>query len=163
MKEKELLRKLGEETIHSAKGHFKACDLRRKLVTYTIWGCAVVNVIGVIGIDQSIDQYIAAIGLFGTIALLIWNEGEGKNYRARHKAAAETYLALHKEIRSCFFLDECDKEDVERISKKVSKFDSSEKPDIPGYARSLAKKAIEKDDPETDNWFLNESNMNEHK
>ncbi len=31
MKEKELLRKLGEETLYSAKGHFKSCDLRRQL------------------------------------------------------------------------------------------------------------------------------------
>lgn len=52
MQEKELLRKLGEETIYSAtclrathrqKGHFKACDLRRQLVTYTIWLCATEN------------------------------------------------------------------------------------------------------------------------
>jgi len=37
LESKELLRKLGEETIYSAKGHFKACDLRRQLVTNTIW------------------------------------------------------------------------------------------------------------------------------
>lgn len=154
MKEKELLRKLGEETLHSAKGHFNACDLRRRLVTFTIWGCAIVNIVGVLGTNNSVGQFIASIGLFGTIALLIWNEGEGKNYRAKHKVAAENYLALHKEIRSCYFLDECDKKNVEEINKKVSRFDSSEKPDIPGYARRLAKKAIEKSDPETDNWFL---------
>lgn len=154
MKEKELLRKLGEETLYSAKGHFKACDLRRQLITFTIWGCAIVNVVGVLGINNSFGQFIAAIGLFGTIALLIWNEGEGKNYRAKHKAAAENYLALHKEIRSCYYLDEYEKKDVEEISKKVSMFDSSDRPDIPGYARRLAKKAIEKSDPETDNWFL---------
>ena len=154
MKKKELLKKLGEETLYSAKGHFKACDLRRQLITFTIWVCAIVNVVGVLGINNSIGQYIAAIGLFGTIALLIWNEGEGKNYRARHKAAGESYLALHKEIRRCYFLEECDKKSLEEISNRVSRFDKSEKPDIPGYARRLAKKAIEKSDPETDNWFL---------
>jgi len=51
MNEKELLRKLGEETIYSAKGHFKACDLRRQLIAYTIWACAAFNVVGVIGIN----------------------------------------------------------------------------------------------------------------
>jgi hypothetical protein len=91
--------------------------------------------------------------LFGTIALLIWNEGEGKNYRAKHKEAAEKYLALHKEIRNCFFLSEWDKTQVQQISKSVSQFDQSEKPEIPTAARKLAKKSIEKNDPETDNWF----------
>lgn len=154
MPEKELLRKLGEETLYSAKGHFKACDLRRQLITYTIWGCAVLNVVGIIGFDSMADKWFSSVGLFGTIALLIWNEGEGKNYRAKHKEAAEKYLALHKEIRSCYFLSDCDKIQVEQLSKTVSQFDQSEKPEIPGFARKWAKKAIERKDPETDNWFL---------
>lgn len=153
--EKELLKKLGEETIYSAKGHFKACDLRRQLITYTIWSCAFLNIIGIIGINQQLDKIISAVGLFGTIALLIWNEGEGKNYRALHKAAAEKYLALHKEIRSCYFLSNVTADQVEELSKKVSKFDQAEKPEIPAYARNWAKKAIENKDPETDNWFVN--------
>lgn len=156
MQEKELLRKLGEETIYSAKGHFKACDLRRQLITYTIWGCAVLNIVSIIGIRPIADKWFSAIGLFGTIALLIWNEGEGKNYRAKHKEAAEKYLALHKEIRTCYFISDCDKTQVEQISKTVIKLDQSEKPEIPAFARNWAKKAIESKDPETDNWFLKE-------
>ena len=154
MQGKELLRKLGEETIYSAKGHFKACDLRRYLITYTIWFCALLNVLGLIGIHPAIDRWLTALGLFGTIALLIWNEGEGKNYRAKHKDAAEKYLSLHKEIRSCYFLSDCKKEQVEELNNKVIQFDQSEKPEIPGFARRWAKKAIESNDPETDNWFL---------
>ncbi|NOS57418.1 MAG: hypothetical protein HOP37_14340 [Cyclobacteriaceae bacterium] len=153
MNEKLLLKKLGEETLYSAKGHFKACDLRRQLVTYTIWSCAIFNVIGIIGIHPNVDKWLSAIGLFGTIALLMWNEGEGKNYRAKHKDAGEKYLALHKEIRSCFFLTECDSLQIEGLSKKVTVLDQEEKPEIPGYARKWAKRAIEKDG-ETDNWFL---------
>ncbi len=151
---KELLRKLGEETIFSAKGHFKACDLRRQLVTYTIWSCAFLNVLCIIGVHPLADKILSAVGLFGTIALLLWNEGEGKNYRAKQKEAAEKYLALHKEIRTCYFLSDCDKTQVEQLSEKVSQFDQSEKPEIPSYARKWAKKVIENNDPETDNWFL---------
>jgi hypothetical protein len=151
--ERELLRKLGEETLYSAKGHFKACDLRRNLITFTLWACAVLNVIGLIGIDPVVDKWLAALGLFGTIALLMWNEGEGKDYRLRHKEAAETYLSLHKEIRSCFFLNDCNRENVQELSLKVIQFDKSTKPDIPGFARKLAKAAIETKE-ETDNWFL---------
>lgn len=151
--EKELLRKLGEETLYSAKGHLKACDLRRQMITYTIWICAILNVIGIIGINPIADKWLTACGLFGTIALLIWNEGEGKNYRAKHKEAGEKYLALHKKIRACYFLSDCNKQQVEELSNEVSQFDQSEKPEIPGVARKWAKNAIEKDDPETDNWF----------
>ena len=154
MQEKELLRKLGEETLYSAKGHFKACDLRRQLVTYTIWLCAGLNIVSIIGVNPVIDKWLAAVGLFGAIALLIWNEGEGKNYRAKHKDAAEKYLALHKEVRSCFFLSDCNKQQVEQLSKQVIEFDKSEKPEIPGFARRWAKTVIEKKDSETDNWFL---------
>lgn len=154
MHEKELLRKLGEETLYSAKGHFKSCDLRRQLVTYTIWLCAVLNIVAVIGITPTTDKILAAFGVLGTIALLIWNEGESKNYRAKHKQAAEIYLSLHKEIRSCYFLSESSKEQVAELSNRVIEFDKSEKPEIPGFARRWAKKVIESKDPETDNWFL---------
>ncbi len=82
-----------------------------------------------------------------------WNEGEGKNYRANHKEIAEKYLALHKEIRECYFLKNSSIEEIKKISNKVIALDKSEKPEIPSYARKLAKKAIESKDPETDNWF----------
>ena len=153
MNDKELLKKLGEETIYSAKGHFKACDIRRKQVTTTIWFCAILNVVAVIGISPLIDKWFAAISLFGLIALLLWNQGEGKNYRGRHKEAAESYLALHKKIRECFFLSNCSDEDINKLSQKAIDLDKSEKPEIPAFAYRLAKKAIEKIG-ETDNWFL---------
>lgn len=50
---KELLKKLGEETLYSAKGHFKACDLRRQLVTYTIWICALLNIVGMLQLTRT--------------------------------------------------------------------------------------------------------------
>lgn len=163
MMEKELLRKLGEETLYSAKGHFKSCDLRRQLVTGTIWFCIVIHLLTIIGINHHFDQWLSAFVLFGTIALLLWNEGESKNYRAKHKQAAETYLSLHKEIRSCFFLSPCSKEQVAELSNRVIAFDKSEKPEIPGFARRWAKKVIESNDPETDNWFLEiNTSRNEH-
>jgi hypothetical protein len=154
MEEKELLKKLGVETIYSAKGHFKACDLRRNLVTITLWMCAVLSVIGLIGVSPTIDKYFAALVLFGTIALLMWNEGEGKDYKNKHKQTGEEYLALHKEIRSCYFISDCTNEQVEQLNKKVIALDSKNKPEIPFMARKWAQKAIEKHD-ETDNWFLN--------
>lgn len=43
--QKELLQKLGEETIYSAKGHFKACDLRDTLIPKLISGEFKINAI----------------------------------------------------------------------------------------------------------------------
>ena len=151
---KELLKKLGEETIYSAKGHFKAVDIRRNLVTVTIWTCAILNIFGLFDLNSLVGRILSAFGLLGTIALLIWNEGEGKNYRANHKRAAEEYLALHKQIRECYFLDACSDEIIKSLSEKVQALDKSEKPDIPGIARRMAKKAIEGKDAEIDNWFI---------
>jgi hypothetical protein len=153
MKEKELLRKLGEETLYSAKGHFKACDLRRNFITVTIWACVITSILDIMNLVSN-DIWFDAIGLFGAIALLIWNEGEGKNYRAKHKEAAEKYLALHKEIRSCYFLSDCEKTRIDELSRTVIHLDQSDKPEIPSYARKWAKRVIESEDPETDNWFL---------
>ena len=150
--EKELLKKLGEETIYSAKGHFKSCDIRRNLVTTTIWLCALVNVFGILGLETPISKVISVFGLLGTIALLLWNEGDGKNYRARHKGHGEKYLAIHKEIRACYLLDNCNSQDIKRLSDKVQEIDKENKPDISIIARRWAKKAIEKTG-ETDNWF----------
>ena len=153
MNGKELLCKLGEETIYSAKGHFKACDIRRNVFTSTIWICALLNVLGMFDFPALWGKIISGFGLFGTIALLIWNEGEGKNYRANHKKIAEEYLALHKEIRECYFLGSCSENEVRALSEKVRSLDKVEKPEIPWIARKMAKNAIEGSDPETDNWF----------
>jgi len=150
--EKELLKKLGEETIYSAKGHFKACDIRRNSITITIWLCAIINVSGILGFDGIIGKTVSVIGLLGTISLLIWNEGEGKNYRAKHKEYGEKYLAIHKKIRECYFLEASTKDEVKALSKQVIEIDSEVKPDIPGIAYKLSKRAIEKTG-ETDNWF----------
>ncbi|MDR1614038.1 MAG: hypothetical protein LBS26_00505 [Campylobacteraceae bacterium] len=152
--ERKLLLKMAEDTIYSAKGHFKACDIRRNAITITIFVCIILNILGIISIGNVIDRCLSAICLIGTIALLIWDYGEGKDYRAKHKATAEKYLALHKEIRNYYFLYNYTKEQVEQLSKKVILLDQSEKLEIPFFARKLAKRAIEKKDPEIDNWFL---------
>ena len=150
--EKELLRKLGEETIYSAKGHFKSSDLRRRCITTTIWLCAFVNVMGVVGLEEIISKIISIIGLLGTIALLLWNEGEGKSYRTKHKEFGEKYLAIHKEIRDCYLLNEDNIDLIKSLSDQVRKIDSETKPDIPRIAYKLANRAIERKG-ETDNWF----------
>lgn len=153
MEKEKLLKKLGEETLYSAKGHFKSSDLRRMAISSTIWTCAILNILALIGIDVILDKWISALALLGVVSLLIWNQGEGKNYRQKHKKVGERYLAIHKEIRSSYFLKECSKSKVQALSEKVRNQDKSEKPDIPWLARKWAQLSISKFN-ETDNWFL---------
>jgi len=151
----ELYFKLGQETIYSAKGHFKSSDIRRNFITGTIWLCMLLNIIALIGIDPHFDRWLSAGALFGTIALLIWNEGEGKDYRYRHRRAGESYLALHKEIRELYLLGPKGKSQLQELSAKVRELDQNDCPPISLIARRWAQYAIEKGD-ETDNWFTNE-------
>lgn len=153
MKEKGLLRKLGQETIYSSKGHFKSADVRRIQSKWVIVICMILNVVGLVGVSTMVDKWLSAIGLLGTFFLFYWDAEEGKEYRSRHKQAGEQYLALHKEIRECYHLTSCDADEVERLSKKVVQLDQASKPDIPFVARKWAQRAIEKND-ETDNWFI---------
>ena len=71
---------------------------------------------------------------------------------SEHKEIGEEYLSLHKEIRTCYFLSDCNADEVKFLREKVIQLDKQHKPDIPGIARKWAQKAIEKYD-ETDNWF----------
>ncbi len=150
---KELLLKLGEETIYTAKGHFKACDIRRIETTITLWGCAIINILCLLFRNGTLCTCLSAISLFGMIALLIWDSSSNKDYRQLHKNIAEKYLSLHKEIRDLYFLGNTSQEQIEQISRKVRELDCSDKLEIPCLARHCAKRAIEKKDSEIDNWF----------
>ena len=151
---RKLLQKLGEDTIYSAKGHFKACDIRRICIKTTIWLCAILNVAGLIFSDMIFCKILSGISLIGMIALLIWDSAEDKEYRRKHKQIAEKYLALHKELRNAYFLENFSKEIVEEFNKKISELNKNCEWEIPYIARILAKYAIEKKDTEVDKWFF---------
>lgn len=151
---KELIQKLGEDTIYSAKGHFKACDIRRICIKTTIWLCAIINVVGLIFSYPILCKILSGISLFGMIALLIWDSAEEKGYQRKHKQIAEKYLALHKELRKAYCLESFSKEIIEEYNKKVNELNENCELEIPCLARRLAKKAIEKKDSEVDMWFL---------
>jgi len=151
-KNEKLIKKLAEETLYSSKGHFKSSDIRRMLVTSTIWFCAILSVLGMVIDGKEINKWFSAFGLIGTIGLLIWNEGEEKDYRAKHKKIAEQYLSIHKEIRDFYFLDKNDIDKLQVLSDKVKKIDKQEKPDITFLARKWSQFAIKKNN-ETDNWY----------
>lgn len=151
---RKLVQKIGEDTIYSAKGHFKACDIRRVCVTTTIWICAIVSIIGIAISNPILCKVLSVVSLFGMIALLIWDSAANKEYCSNHKQVAEQYLALHKSIRAAFYLEFLSKEKIEELNNQVNEINQSCKWDIPLFARRLAKKAIEKKDSEVDKWFL---------
>jgi len=151
--EKELLRRLGEETLHSAKGHFKACDLRRWSLSTATWICFTFSIISLGIVNHEFDMILKMGAVLASVGLLIWNEGTGKEYRTLQRLAGEKYLALHKEIRACYFLTSCEIDHVEKLSRKVSEYDEdNSRPEIPWLARVWARYAVEKSG-ETDNWY----------
>lgn len=151
----EIIQKLGEDTIYSAKGHFKACDIRRSCMNITIWTCVIVNIVGLIFSNPVLCKIMSSISLFGMIALLIWDSGENKDYRSKHKRAAENYLALHKEIRDIYYSDDITQQDISALSNRVIELNQSCELEIPSFARKRAKKAIEnKEDSEVDKWYV---------
>lgn len=147
-----LIKSLAEETIHSAKGHFKSSDIRRILITFTIWSCTILSVLGMIIEGDEINKWFSAFVLIGSIALLIWNQGEGKDSRAKHKKIGELYLSLHKELRDFYFMEKSNNEELQKLSDRVKELDKSVKPEISFLARKWAQRAIEKSG-ETDNWY----------
>lgn len=146
---KTLLRKLAEETIYTSKGHFKACDIRRFLVSLAIWSCAIASVL-----DLAFDwgKSLDIIGLIGAISLLIWNERDGHTFQSRHHQLANDYLALHKEIRELYYSDCITQDATQALSKKVRDTNKKKSIEISFLARKWAQRAIQKGE-ETDNWF----------
>lgn len=150
------LRKLGEDTIYSAKGHFKASDQRREMTKFVIWSCAVLNTIGISILSWPIPYLspaISVLSFLGSVMLLVWNEGDGKTYAEDHMKVGEQYLSLHKRLREYYYRQNFTEQDLDAISEEIRNLDMSPKPIIPRRARLAAKKAIEFNDPETDNWF----------
>lgn len=150
------LQKLGEDTIYTAKGHFKASDQRRERTQFVIWSCAVMNTVGVSTLCcpiPYIGSLITVLSFLGSLFLLIWNEGGGKTYAEDHMKVGEQYLSLHKRLREYYLRHNFTEQDLDAISEEIRNLDMSPKPIIPRRARLAAKKAIESNDPETDNWF----------
>lgn len=151
---KNFIQKLGEDTIYTAKGHFKACDIRRACMNITIWACVIVNIVGLVISNPMLCRVLSSVSLFGMIALLIWDSGENNDYRSRHKQAAEEYLALHKEIRKAYYLNDLSQTEILELNDRVTELDQTCGLEIPYFARKRAKKAIEKTDSEVDKWFI---------
>lgn len=149
---KRLLKKMAEETIYSAKGHFKSADVRSGLIGFVIWSCMILAILRLASDSAHIGKISASLTLFGSIALLLWNQGESKDYRQRHKEIGEKYLSLHKELRELFYLEKLESSVVENISLRIRNLDQSLKPTISYLGRNLSKRAIEKN-KETDNWY----------
>ena len=148
--EKDLLRKLGLETIYTAKGHFKAGDLRRWLVGVAVWGGVVASLFDILNLIAD-DRLFDGLGLLFSMALLIWYQNSGEKEETEHHKAAELFLELHMMIRDAYF--GVDDTETKALSERVRKLNKSKRPKIPRLAYKMARKAITKEDSETDNWF----------
>jgi hypothetical protein len=145
------LRSVGQETIFTAKGHFKASDWHKLRSLLLLFICLCCDVVG-IAVEGELGKVLNIAGAILTGLLLIWEAQDGKNFRDRHKEAANKYLTLHKDIRKLYRDGPPDEATFEELRKRQRELDEESRPDISWLPRMWAKWSIEKFD-ETENWW----------
>ena len=143
--DKNTLKSYGESTAYTAKGHFKAADLRRR---FNLTLIATIMIIAVFSISQVIEstltnQVLGAFSLLASILLLIFEVHDGVNNHIKHKLFAEKYLELHYDIYHVFQGKDCSEEEITRLKNRMNKLNRTERPFISSFAKKYAKKAIE--------------------
>lgn len=159
--EKDLLKKIGEETIYTAKGYFKCFDSASIARNALMW-LNLIIMIAVISVSLCCsckgevscccDGWQKALTILSLIDIifLLYLEGACSNsYLCECHKLANTYLGIHKKVRSLFHSGTGD---VAPLTEEVVQLDSQERPRIHAFARWLAKRAIEKNG-EVDLWF----------
>jgi hypothetical protein len=157
MKDRIQLKRIGAETIYTAKGHFKSADLRRTSIKWTLFICVGLSVISLADFEFIPSKIISAVSLIATILLLMWKQGEEKDFCRNHRKSAEEFLALHKRIRNAYDSKKVSEKDIKELTEEFSSLcRQSDRPPITYWGKFWAKKAIENtnvQDRETDNWF----------
>lgn len=148
MVDRNTLKSYGENTAYTAKGHFKAADLRRR---FNLTLIVIIMVVAVLSISQVIkltliNQILGVVSLLASIILLIFEVHDGVNNHIKHKLFAERYLELHYDIYHAFEDTDCSEEEVTRLKKRMNKLNRVERPFISSFAKKAAKKGIEESD-----------------
>ena len=151
--QKELARKIGEETIYTAKGYFKCFDIASMIKNLLLWINLILMVITValVVFDCcSMAQKGLMIASLLVMVVLLYLDGKcSDSYLCECKVAANQYLSLHKKIRNCYFTED---EDVKSFAEEARRLDSLSHPRIHLLARWMSKLAIEKFG-EVDLWY----------
>lgn len=143
--DKKLLKAYGESTAYTAKGHFKAADIRRRLNLVLIVLIMAISVLSISQLIQSVlvAQIMGVCSLLASIFLLIFEFHDGHDTHIRHRLYADKYLELHYDIFHAFESDECTQEEIKKLKNRMNKLNRKERPTISSFARKSAKKAIE--------------------
>lgn len=154
--ERELMRKIGEESIYTAKNYFKCFDSASICKNVLLW-LNLFLMVGSVALAMfdccaTLGKTLIVVSLIDMI-LLLYLDGKCSNaYLCDCQRSANAYLALHKRARAVYFGVE---EDAEKIDCEMRKLDEQAHPRIHLIARILAKRAIEKSG-EVDLWFKEE-------
>jgi len=149
---KELLQKMGEETIYTAKGHFKSADYNRICTRSLLLLSLVADVVGLL-IEGNWGTALNLAGIVSAVILLVKDAEDGKDQRRKHQFLANKYLSLHKKLRSAFYNPNISEGDIQQLQLACEQLDTQKKnPDISLIPRIWAKWAIESWH-ETDEWW----------
>lgn len=150
---RELMCKIGEESIYTAKGYFKCFDSASVCKNVLLWLNLFLMVASValamFDCCETVGKVLVVTSLVDMVILLYLDGKCSDAYLCDCQKLANAYLSLHKRARSAYFGIEGDSE---KIDREMRKLDEQVHPRIHSIARIWAKLAIEKFG-EVDLWF----------
>jgi hypothetical protein len=156
---KKLVRDWGEDTAYTAKGHFKAADVKKRQIFILLFINIIFAIVSItdctFNICPIIIKIFGLISLIASIWLLIDESQEGKNSFREHKNIGEEYLSLHKNLQRLFHKESpITDNEIQEISGCYNSLRKKDQPMISSIAHGMATKAIEKKG-EMNTWWKN--------
>jgi hypothetical protein len=132
MTDKEIIlaKQLAEETIYSAKGHFKTSDwIGRQLFLLVVVPFATSAITLVFTPPDWLVRLLAFAGLlFSTFALVFSyasNQQKAQEDMEKHLDCGNKYLEIYKKLRAGVETDSLTKNDLQTVTQEVSKLDQA--------------------------------------
>jgi hypothetical protein len=142
---KEILKQFGESTAYSAKCHFKSADIRRILMFALLLINICFSIVTLTDVLPAAYVKILSIGaLIGSVVLIMLDTRNGMQICPIHMKFGNLYLALHNDIYVKFMQNNVTPEEIDSLKNRLNELNCVERPEIPGLAKFLATRAIEK-------------------
>lgn len=166
MGDKETIRRRGEDTAYSAKGHFKSADFYKSTMKWLISINILFAVFSIADLGDSdivniITRVLGAVSLMASILILVRQSEDGKNITQRHMEIGEEYLDIHHQLQALYNQETVSKEEFEKVKLRLSRITKKSKPIINQLAIKMARRAIEKKGEMTTWWIEEQENKQE--
>jgi hypothetical protein len=151
LRKDELLRQLAEESIYSAKGHYKTADwLNVSLAGYIFIPLTTSLLLLLFTFPDLLQRILSFLGfLFASLALnsaINNNKDKGNKKIENHQSLGDKYLDLYKRLRTLYAdLDNVTVGNLKNIQKELSQLDNTKSLHISFMGRLWSKSTIKKE------------------